>query len=181
MSPSNLTRNSALDAAVIDAIPRLLCHCSNRLAQYPLLSKTDVKDISQDVVLRFYESIANGKSIPLESVQPWLRATCTNIIRERSRYSTRMISDHDCNLDDLAGHLQNLENECIAEKLPFIRELDPDERTLLELRYDDGLKWKEIAQRLNRSEEAVRQHHSRIIKKLRQKLVSSNYSVVHTV
>lgn len=54
------------------------------------------------------------------------------------------------------------------------RELDPDDQTLLEMRYWRDLSWKEIGAETGATEDAVKCRHKRILAKLRDKLLGGS-------
>ncbi len=54
------------------------------------------------------------------------------------------------------------------------RELDPDDQTLLEMRYWRDLSWKEIGAEIGATEDAVKCRHKRILAKLRDKLLGGS-------
>ncbi len=153
--------------------PRILRMVRRKLGR-SLRSRLDSGDIAQDVVAEALRSLGEFKPRNDRSFHPWLRAIVENRIRNLSRSQVRSPMDAvDSTL--LAGIKDEHEEEEVhdeEEKRRFLAEgiesLGGDQTKVLQLRYQEGLSYREIAQRMERSEAAV----SMLLSRARLRLAS---------
>ena len=123
-----------------------------------LLEPADAEDLCQEVFLRCYSGqVKFDRALQL---RPWLIGISRNVLREHVRRKTRTRevawTEMCLELDSLAADA-TAANVAALEHLPHcLRELGQSARQALDLRYGASLRLAEIAERLHRSEGAVK-------------------------
>jgi RNA polymerase sigma-70 factor (ECF subfamily) len=123
-----------------------------------LLQESDAEDLTQEVFLRFYG--AGDRFDDSREIRPYLLGIARNLLRERARTLRHRgevswtelcleVEEHDEPDDDLQEELLHRLPHCVAK-------LGPAARMAIELHYGARLKVQEIAQRMQRSEGAVK-------------------------
>ena len=129
----------------------------------------DVEDLTQECLLRVYNNLDSLRD--LDKMEPWLRTVVRNAVfswyRERKReqevYSLGLETEHEAAPysipeDDLLLYF------VLQEAMQALSESD---RQMFELRYGDGLSYREIAQQMGLNEEAVRKRITRALARLK--------------
>jgi hypothetical protein len=152
----------------------------NRLKQFHIESRIEVEDILIEAYMRGSKKIRAGDTIynPLS----WLKSTCFNIIRERSRQLRPEISVEP---ESIGTTLKTISNdfairEAINDDLQILDEAlkrlqveVPINYKLLELKVLQKMSWKEVRRCLtieegrNISDQALRQRLAQVKKRLR--------------
>jgi DNA-directed RNA polymerase specialized sigma24 family protein len=179
----------ALDAAVIEVLGKNNPHAYSTISfihrslmQFNLASQFEAHEIFNEAYVRGREFIQTGGII--RNHHSWLKSTCFNIIREKSRKQRRepLI---DPELVELIPCLRAIEDSVVSQEdihnnwkallssLDALGRTDPETARLMRLRAK-GLSWKEIQQQLVQengeaaSESTLRQKASRAKKTLRK-------------
>jgi RNA polymerase sigma-70 factor (ECF subfamily) len=132
----------------------------------------DSLDITQQVFLKAMRALPSytASEVPLA---PWLFRIARNAVIDHHRHrrpDARMEAmppiffDHDPGPEESA-----LRSEDNARLYAALLHLDPDKREVLALRYAGGLKIREIALAIGKSDEAVKKRLSRALKTLKDK------------
>jgi len=140
-----------------------------RFIYFRVKNHTEAEDLTQVVFLKAWNSMEDYK--PRGSFSSWLYAIARNSVIDYWRKNKEL------NID--ASMINNLEEDkrpiydIIEEEEDFksikeaIRRLSGDQQEVITLRFIEGLSNKEIAEIVDKTEEAVRQLQSRAIKSLR--------------
>lgn len=123
-----------------------------------LLEAADAEDLCQEVFLRCY--LGREKLARAAAVGPWLIGIARNLLREHVRrvYRRREVAWTELclELDALASEHEASYDEALAH-LPFcLDSLGQSAREAIDLRYRNQLRMAEIAERLKRSEGAIK-------------------------
>lgn len=130
---------------------------------------------ARDVVSEVFSQLLDGKMIlPEDNAEAYLLACIRNrcldaidhlCVKERMIKHISLSSSPDADYAELQEQRLKMIKEC-AEK-----ELSTSERQVFELRFRDGLKYREIAGRLNISEVAVYKSLSRALTTIRKRVL----------
>ena len=147
-----------------------------KIKQYHL--NCDIYSVVNEAYLRGIKTLAKGEDI--KEPLPWISQTAHNIIREWSRQQTKLISDSLF----LENHIDptSIEAETSTAIDPEVKQLlnkalatlNPNDQTVLKLRWVDGLSWKEVANTLSHEEDkeikadTARKRGGRALDKLRK-------------
>lgn len=133
-------------------------------------------DILQDAMVTAYEAVEDGRYRPQTGIPltAYVKGIARNKIREARRRTWRFTPIEEAQVDLLAGHTPHLEHAIeFQEQLELLRaglaQLPPARRQVL-LGYLEGQSTEEIAAALGITEEAARQHKSRALRSLREKI-----------
>lgn len=120
------------------------------------------EDITQESFLKLFE---NQKTIrDFSKIKSWLFTTAKNIsITSLNKKSPLELSDKDVSIKE------NNDNHKL-EYLELISPLLDDEQQLVSLRIIGKFKWKEIAEILDCSEEAIKKRYQRALHKLKDRI-----------
>jgi RNA polymerase sigma-70 factor (ECF subfamily) len=126
------------------------------------------EDITSEV---FHHALANLERFEWRGTPfaAWLFRIAANEIADRAMQAGREVSS----AGDLAGGDDPEEVEERARLFRFVRELPDDQRSVLEMRFIEGRSIREIAERLDRSEGAVKQLQFRAVRSLRERMGGS--------
>ncbi len=122
-----------------------------------VLRPDDADDMVQEVFIRFYESRARFDSSAL--VRPWLLGIARNLLREHVRNVRRRKEvgwTEFCLELETVYPLADAADDKLATLPECLVELGPSARQAIELHYRSGQKLVDIAERLHRSEGAVK-------------------------
>ncbi len=149
---------------------RLLALVRSRLGK-ALRGKLEAEDVVQDALLKAFESIHAFRGTDADSLWGWLASISEHLIwnasRKRSLQVTSLALDQP---DPGVSPSRSLRREDRLTRLErAVSELKPDQREVIVLAKIEGLKTKEIAERLGRPEDSVRQLLSRGLRALREK------------
>lgn len=143
----------------IERLVRCYCRASN----------DDVEDLTQECLLRVYNNLDSLRD--LDKMEPWLRTVVRNAVfswyRERKReqevYSLGLETEHETEPYSIP------ENDLLLYFVlqEAMQTLSESDRQMFELRYGDGLSYREIAQHMGLNEEAVRKRITRALGRLK--------------
>ncbi|MCH5316067.1 MAG: sigma-70 family RNA polymerase sigma factor [Eubacterium sp.] len=150
--------------------PTLRRICNYKLSSYP----SEIDDVIGDTYLALCNAISKG--IEIKNPKAWLCGTLNNIIklkyteldRKKKTYIRLESVEHELFYDvDFDSHELNDEVlNSIKDKI--VDDLLDSEKTLLIFIYEKKLKFKEIAKILNTTENAIKQKHYRLKRKIKQ-------------
>lgn len=149
---------------------RLVAFVQSRLGQ-PLRGKLDPEDVVQETLLRAFEAVEAFRGADVEDLWKWLASIAEHLIwnasRKRSLKETSLtLEGADHGVSPSRGLRRK---ERLARLERSLSSLQREQREVIVLAKIEGLKAKEIAERLGRTEEAVRQILSRGLRTLRQR------------
>jgi len=129
-------------------------------------------DVVQDAFLRLHRSL--DRLDPERDPAPWVFTVVTNTIRDRWRRWEHKNRGRIVDVDDLwdqpSSEPDALEELERSDRSTGIRRaldhLSPADREVILLRTYEGLRWSEVAEATGVSEQALRQRHSRAVKRL---------------
>ncbi len=138
-------------------------------------ARADAEDLTARVFVAFVERLRDYDRAR-GSVRGWLLTIARNAIIDHLRKTRPLASEQALDLLPSAegGPLDDLLlRERLGELAVLLRELPPDTRELLALRFADGLRHREIADLLGMQEAAVKQRVSRALRDLRARLAET--------
>ena len=139
-------------------------YVKNRIRQYNLTSYLDANEVINEAYQRAISTIESGKDV--QQWQAWLKTTCFNIVRERSRDRKRhpSIDPQSVVIANLQfnqmGHIPERGEEaarvraakkrviCLRRALEEYAKLDPDLSLLLQMKLVDQWSWQRIREHL---------------------------------
>jgi len=140
-----------------------------RYCYYRVFDRERALELSQETFMKTWRAIADGKKI--EKIRPFLYTTARNLIIDLSRKKQEQSLDKMMDQgfdpgDDKSDQLQSrLDADMVLEKL---RQLDPEQRELIILRFVNELQPKEIAAILDLSANVVSVRLHRAVKCLKK-------------
>ena len=152
-------------------IERLYIGCYQRLLHVARVMLKD-DDEARDAVGDLFAKVADGSLVlPTEQVEGYLTKAIRNLCIDRIRIMTireriaRRLTFSEPNLTPV-----ETEQVQAAEMIAFAEQSFPKQTWLVfQLRFDEGLKYREIAERLDISEVTVYKHLSEALKILKEK------------
>lgn len=131
---------------------------------------TDAQDLTQEVFLRAYRAF--GRLRPDSNYRAWLYKIATNCAYTALKRGQRDGASLPDNIADAAPlpHQQVIHNETLATVQQAIEGLPPKQHAALVMRYLQGLKYAEVAQALDCSEDSARANVYQAIRRLRREL-----------
>ncbi|MBU6389856.1 RNA polymerase sigma factor [Patescibacteria group bacterium] len=153
-----------------------------RYFYYKDLSKEEAEDLTQETFLRFYRGYAVQDRSETEC-RKILFGIAKNLLKgwfteQSHRSSIELRDDFPIPLEPNILNSDQAE-ECLEEQLPLLKEaiakLNPTLRTVITLRFVEGMTRQEVAQKLGTKEKYVHIYQQRAIKALR-KIVGSSVS-----
>lgn len=137
--------------------------------RYCRTNNDDIEDLTQECLLRVYSNLDSLRD--LDKLDPWLRTVVRNAVfswyRERKReqeiYSLGLEAEHETEPYSIP------ENDLLLYFIlqEAMQTLSESDRRMFEWRYSDGLSYREIAQQMGLSEEAVRKRVTRASARLK--------------
>lgn len=166
---------------MFDARNQVHLFISRILHQFQLSGIYEVQDVLVDVYVRGIDLISRGQTI--DRPPSWIRATALNIVRELSRKERRWDTNEEL-LEQTPSKEPGFLSELTARDdwravEAALRKLDPEDQTILRLRFIDNCSWQEIADRSlagtdsKYSAVALRQRGWRALKKLRKEYMKT--------
>ncbi len=159
---------------------RLVVVSSNTIANKLNLPLDEAKEIGTEISSEAFTVLCEKYStINEEHIYTWLYKVAENLTNNFIRKYFSEMRHMNVSVDDEAQNesLKNLSTEAeeydvreIGEK--FLKSLTPDERKEYELFFCSDMSLKEIAKKSNVEYSAVRQHKSRLLAKLKKKLLA---------
>jgi RNA polymerase sigma-70 factor (ECF subfamily) len=140
-----------------------------RLARKMLGDDAESKDVVSDV---FAHLLSSSKNLRADTLQNYLltsvRNRCINLLVKKQRTQAVVV---DLNVENTDGELLDDMYHYIDGQLP------PLSQQVLRLRYQQGLKYREIAETLQVSEVTVHNHLSQSLKQLKDHFKSLGYGI----
>ena len=150
------------------------------LAYRYLGNEADAKDVSQLVFVKAFKSLRKFRGN--SSVRSWIYRigvnTCLNHLRDHRREHPQEILDNALTTR-ATGPTRLIRNERSARLRAAIHELPPKQRMILELRVYDELKFREIAELADCSENAAKVNFHHAVKRLRSVLQPLPQESIH--
>ena len=159
----------AFDRLAAQARSRLLRQI-DRMVGPRLREKVEPEDVLQEVLLRGLESIPRFEGNDAEAFQRWLEGIARNLVRNLARrkgWRKEFEIPHDLPACGSSPSRHQRREERFERLSKAVESLRPDYRTVIRLARIEGLKIREIAERMNRSESAVKNLLLRAMKELR--------------
>ena len=140
-----------------------------RLARKMLGDDAESKDVVSDV---FAHLLGSGKNLRSDTLQSYLQTSvrnrCINLLVKKQRSQAVVV--------DL--NVENTDYELLDDMYHYIDgQLPPLSQQVLRLRYQQGLKYREIAEALQVSEVTVHNHLSQSLKQLKDHFKSLGYGI----
>ena len=139
------------------------------LARKMLGDDAESKDVVSDVFARLLDS---GKDLRTDTLQSYLltsvRNRCINLLVKKQRTQAVVVDLNE----------ENTDRELLDDMYHYIDgQLPPLSQQVLRLRYQQGLKYREIAEALQVSEVTVHNHLSQSLKQLKDHFKSLGYGI----
>jgi RNA polymerase sigma-70 factor (ECF subfamily) len=152
-------------------IEQLFTDCRQRMlavARLMLKNDDDADDAVSDV---FFKLTEGSLRVPADHPENYLMATVRNLCLDRIRLMTlHERLERRITLSDNDQAYGESERERIAEMIDYAeRTFSKQTWRIFQLRFDEGLLYREIAERLGISEVAVYKHLAEALKKLKEK------------
>ena len=152
-------------------IEQLFIGCRQRMlavARLMLKNDDDANDAVSDV---FFKLTEGSLRVPADHPENYLMATVRNLCLDRIRLMTlHERLERRITLSDNDQAYGESERERIAEMIDYAeRTFSKQTWLVFQLRFDEGLLYREIAERLGISEVAVYKHLAEALKKLKEK------------
>lgn len=152
-------------------IEQLFIGCRQRMlavARLMLKNDDDANDAVSDV---FFKLTEGSLRVPADHPENYLMATVCNLCLDRIRLMTlHERLERRITLSDNDQAYGESERERIAEMIDYAeRTFSKQTWRVFQLRFDEGLLYREIAERLGISEVAVYKHLAEALKKLKEK------------
>jgi len=158
------------------------CYLKNRERIYwyvmrRISSSEDAQDITADVFVKLYERMNKIGKRGDNALLAWLYTVARNssidYLRKQSNRKSRSIDNEEIDeavkvFDDFVGEV--LKEHDLADTHSALEKLDELERELIELRYEEGMKFNEIAEMVGKSEGACKMVLYRSLDKIRDEL-----------
>ena len=157
------TEKTEIEQVYIGSYQRLLTK-----ARQMLKDDDDANDAVSDV----FAKVAEGSlKLPEEHEESYLMATIRNLCLDRIRRLTlRERMERRLTLSDSGSISMESEQERITEMIGYAERVFPKQTwRVFQLRFDEGLRYWEIAERLGISERAVYKHLAHALNKLKEK------------
>jgi RNA polymerase sigma-70 factor (ECF subfamily) len=135
-----------------------------------LRQKVDPEDVLQEALLRGLESIARFAGTDSDAFLFWLEGIARNLVRNLTRrkgWKQEFAISRDVPAGGSSPSGRQRRDERFERLSQSVESLSPDYRTVIRLARIEGLKLKEVARRMNRSESAVKNLLLRAMKELR--------------
>ncbi len=142
----------------------------NALLGQKLREKVNPEDVHQEVLLRGLESIARFEGNEVDSFLAWLEGIARNVVRNlvrRKDLKKEFELSHDPPALGSSPSRHQAREERFERLSKAVEALSPDYRTVIRLVRIEGLKIREVAERMGRSESAVKNLLLRAMKELR--------------
>lgn len=149
-----------------------------RLCEFKLRScHNEIEDVVSETFLFLVKAYEKGN--PPNNPKGWLYAVANNLIKKKytevnlAKARTVSLYDKSVKIHELPTNYE-IDNHLIADDtIEMIRDdiesmLDENERRLFDYIYNDKLKMKEIGKILNITEDAVKQRHYRLCRKIKR-------------
>ena len=157
---------AAFETLMAQYDPRIRALILSRLAPH---LKVEFDDVLQDTLLRGYQSIGDFKWQGEDSFVRWIGGIAEHVIRDLARRRSRAkeVSMGEPAASDVSPSRSLRRHERFDRLQKALAHLTEDHRTVLRMAHIEGFKTRGIAERMDRSPEAVRQLIWRALKQLR--------------
>lgn len=137
-----------------------------------LRSHTDAEEAVSQTFLKIMDHIEKVSSLPCPQIEPYcviiLKNETMNIIRQYKKTAYVKYLDYfECDENDYDIEEEYIKMTDMKKLLSCIDKLSDEEKIIIHLRFINDMRFKEIAELLDVSEEAVKKRGQRILKKLR--------------
>ena len=166
-----ITKARAGDSKAFDELSRIIRNISYSyfLSKYRLgkiKNKDDVDDLSNNVYLSFAEQYHK-----IDNLEFWLRRVLfLNFINFYKKSKAQKTYDLEEAFYIEQGSLNPGDNVDAEKIISILNTLSGDKQSIIRMRFWEGLKFNEIAERINKSEDAVKKMFYRTIEELKNKL-----------
>jgi len=167
-----LGRARALDQEAIAQIHDAYYVTIYRYIAFRVDDVQTVEDLTSEVFIRFLSALRD-RHAPQNTVQGWLFGTASNVVKEHYRAQRRQrLTELDESMPGEApGPDQNASANMAKEQLrQAMRDLPEGQQQVLALRFGYGMRHKEVAKTLGKSEGSVKMLQVRAIAALARKL-----------
>ena len=161
---------AAFDELASGARSRLLGQIHGMVGRR-LRERLDPEDVLQEVFLRGFESIERFEGNDADAFQRWLEGIARNVVRNlvrRKGWKSEFELARDLPAQGSSPSRHQRREERFERLSKSVEALSPDYRTVIRLVRIDGLKIREVAEKMNRSESAVKNLLLRAMKELRE-------------
>ena len=138
----------------------------SKLRKGKIINEEDVDDLSNNVYLSFAEQYHK-----IEKLEFWLRRvlflTYINFYKKAHTFTHFSLEETEYIEDKRNDPGDNIDAQKILE---MVNELSEDKQQILKLRFWEDLKFNEIAEKLNKSEDAVKKMFYRSIEELKKRI-----------
>lgn len=142
----------------------------NRIVGQKLREKVDPEDVLQEVLLRGLQSIERFEGNDAGAFRRWLEGIARNVVRNlvrRKGWRKEFEIPRDLSAHTSSPSRRQRREERFERLSKSVESLSSDHRTVIRLARIEGLKIREIAEKMNRSESAVKNLLLRAMKELR--------------
>ena len=168
-----LSRARALDQAALGEIHQRYYTAIYRYVTFRVPSSAVAEDLTSEVFTRLLSAIRE-KSAPQNSLRGWLYRVASNVIadyfRQQARNKEIELSESLPSTGTTPEELTDLSltNEALRTA---IGELTSEQQAVLQLRYGGNMRFREVAEQLGKSENAVKQLQLRALASLQKNLI----------
>lgn len=167
-----LQRAKALDEAALAEIHERYYTSIYQYIAFRINDLQTVEDLTSEVFLRLLRAIRD-KNAPQNTLRGWLYGVASHVVKEHYRKMKRMnfapLEDELMSNDERVE--DQIQNKLVWEAIrSVLGELTEEQQHVLALRFGFGMRVREIAQRLDKSEGSVKMLQVRAISTLTQKL-----------
>lgn len=162
-------RDGALNRLLERLRPRLVLWCAARMS-LKLKQQLDPEDLAQDVLVRVNGSIETFEGREYRAFRGWLFKLAGNAIRDQAKYfgAKKRQRPDPRSISQTSPSQRAARSEELDRMKEAIGLLRPDHQEVIRLRCFEDLSHAEVAERMGRTETAVRILYHRALKSLRQ-------------
>ena len=167
-----LYKARALDEDALSEIHERYYTPIYRYIAFRISDTQTVEDLTSEVFLRLLRAIRE-KNAPQNTLRGWLYGVASRVVKEHYRSTKRMnlapLEDEMMSKEDRLE--EQVQNKLIWEKMQAVmEELSDDQQNVLAMRFGFGMRIREVAQALGKSEGSIKMLQVRAITALSQKL-----------
>jgi RNA polymerase sigma-70 factor (ECF subfamily) len=167
-----LHRAQALDEDALSEIHERYYTPIYRYIAFRISDTQTVEDLTSEVFLRLLRAIRE-KNAPQNTLRGWLYGVASRVVKEHYRSTKRMnlapLEDEMMSKEDRLE--EQIQNKLIWEKMQsLLEELSDDQQNVLAMRFGFGMRIREVAQALGKSEGSIKMLQVRAITALSHKL-----------
>jgi len=167
-----LQRAKALDEMALAEIHEQYYTPIYRYIAFRVSDLHTVEDLTSEVFLRLLRAVREKKA-PQNTLRGWLYGVASHVVKEHYRNMKRMnlapLEDEMVSSDERVE--EQIQNKLVWERMQSVMsELSEDQQQVLALRFGFGMRVREVAQKLDKSEGSIKMLQMRAISTLTQKL-----------